>query len=251
LQATATIQPGTDAVVVPVTTAAMNGYDRPIQLSCANAAVHCAFDPATVIPGGSSTATISGLSGVRGQSLQLAIAGASSDVVHEAQFEILIGDFALSEPSFGGEVAAGQSAQFPVTLTSYNQFQGPVQLACSGAPRNATCALTPATVALQGNGVVQTTLTVTTAARAGLPPPPASSGWTGLWMWLAGLGLLLVSARRRWRPLVGVGLLLAMSAACGNGAANQQGTPAGSVTLTLTATSGTVQRVLPFTLTVK
>lgn len=251
LQATATIQPGTDSVVVPVATASMNGYDRPIQLSCANAAVHCAFDPATVMPGGSSTATISGLGGVRGQSLQLAIAGASSDVVHAAQFEILIGDFALSEPSFGGEVAAGQSAQFPVTLTSYNQFQGPVQLACSGAPQNATCALTPATVSLQGNGVVQTTLTVTTAARAALPPPPESSGWAGLWIWLAGLGLLLGSARQRWRTLVGVGLLLAMSAACGNGVAIQHGTPPGSVTLTLTATSGTVQRVLPFTLTVK
>lgn len=250
LQSSATIQPGTDTVALSIAIASVNGYSRPIQLSCANPQVHCTFDPAIVNPGDKSTATISGLSAIQGNSLKLAIAGASSDVVHQTQVEILIGDFALSEPSYGGEVTAGQSAQFPITLTSYNQFQGSVQLSCSGAPRNATCALSPATVSLPGNGTVQTTLQVTTMARTVLPPPPDRSGSWNLWLWLAGIGLLLSSLRRRWRPLLGVGLLLAMSAACGD-AGKMRGTPAGSTTLTVTATSGPVQRVLPFTLTVK
>lgn len=251
LQSSAIIQPGTDSVAVGIATAAVNGYDRPIQLSCDDVLVHCTFDPAVVDPGGKSTATISGLSGVRGKSLQLAIAGASSDVIHQTQFDILIGDFALSEPSYHGDVAAGKTAQFPITLTSYNQFQGTVQLACSGAPQNATCALTPAMVPLPANGTVQTTLVVTTTARTALPPPPDRTPWSGLWFWLAGVGLLLGSARRQWRPLLGVGLMLAMGAACGDGVVTARGTPAGSVSLTITATSGAVQRVLPFTLTVK
>jgi hypothetical protein len=97
---------------------------------------------------------------------------------------------------------------------------------------------------------VQTTLQVTTMARTVLPPPPDRSGSWNLWLWLAGVGLLLSSLRRRWRPLLGIGLLLGMSVACGD-AGKMRGTPAGSVSLTVTATSGTVQRVLPFTLTVK
>ena len=71
-----------------------------------------------------------------------------------------------------------------VTVSSVQCFAGPVTLACSGLPADASCTFATPTVTLTGTGdraSVTTTMTVTTTladARLTLPAPPAPAGGT-------------------------------------------------------------------------
>src|SRR6185437_7335856 len=141
--------------------------------------------------------------------------------------------------STSATVQPGQSAVYNLSLAAAGSFSGQVTLACSGAPSGATCAPSPATGA-------------NTAAN---------------WLWLA-LGLIgfapvaFVPRRsrkercRRALAVAGAGLLLA---ACGGAPSTTPppkpvigSTPAGTYTLTVTATSaGTTVGTEPLTLTVQ
>jgi FG-GAP-like repeat/Abnormal spindle-like microcephaly-assoc'd, ASPM-SPD-2-Hydin len=70
-------------------------------------------------------------------------------------------------------VSAGATATYSVSLTGGAGFSGTVALACSGAPTNSTCSVSPSSVTLAGVTPVLTTVTVPTFAPTAMLLPAA------------------------------------------------------------------------------
>jgi hypothetical protein len=186
-------------------------------------------------------------------------------------------DFFLAGSPGEATVAAGETATFTLTLTPAGGFHEMVSLVCSGVPKAASCAVTPASFKMDSERPADAKVTVTTKARAMTPPsarPGSSRDWPHgahrfvpfLWLFMASL---LVEGRRRIKKYVraarqtlGVaGAALALfvvfwTAACGGGGRKvspppPDGTPAGTYTLTLTGSYDGVSRSTAISLTVK
>lgn len=186
-------------------------------------------------------------------------------------------NFALSSANTSATVNAGQTATYTVTL-SPTSFTGAVAVTCSGAPTAATCAANPASVNLAGSTAAQVTVTVaTTAASGGFPALPLN-GQRMLWASALAailIGLLALSGLRGYRMKPSLVLMLVLLITClGCGSTSKpssgsesnspsnptnpsnptspgtSGTPAGTSTITVTATAGPTVRTLPLTLTV-
>jgi hypothetical protein len=154
---------------------------------------------------------------------------------------------------------SGGSGTAVLTITGQPGYNGSINFSaasCSGLPRESACSFNPASVANSGS----TTLTVsTTAARSTRLEGPA--WWTtSFGATLAGVFLLGSGSRRRaWRRLLSLMAVtcLITIASCGGGGGSSSsgntdpGTPAGSSTVTVTATSGTLTHTIMFTLTVQ
>jgi hypothetical protein len=136
---------------------------------------------------------------------------------------------------------------------------GTATLSCSGAPQGASCSVSPSPVKISASSVSAVSATVVTTAHSGLLSIPRGSE---PWRWrliLAGLGIVILvgeafrsgSLRLRWRL---VPLLAMFLCACGGGSGsggNSGGTPVGSYTLVVTATSGSSSQTLNLTLEVQ
>ena len=176
-------------------------------------------------------------------------------------------DFALRLAPTTLTVVAGQSASSALTVTPANGFRQAVSFECTGLPAGATCSFAPASVTPAG-APASTSLTITTSGNAvlALGPTDGRDGSNGSRhrnapgplgsVLFASLGVVAVRAassagggRRRTGPgrraaaaLLLMGWVLALLAACGGSASDDAaavgGTPAGSSTVTVTATSG-------------
>lgn len=167
-------------------------------------------------------------------------------------------DFTVVAPSPSQTVASGQTATFNLTLTPLGAG-GTFTLSCGSLPANSACSFNPASeaVAAGSTGTVQLTI-ATGQTAAAVQPSPAF----GLRQGLALCGLLLVPVawRRRRRVLVLVALLAAFAvgatgcvAAGGGGGTttgSKSGTPAGTYTVQVTATSNGITHTTALTLTV-
>jgi Bacterial Ig-like domain (group 3)/FG-GAP-like repeat/IPT/TIG domain len=151
-------------------------------------------------------------------------------------------------------VTSGQAANYSGTL-SPAAFTHTVSLACSGAPIDSTCSVTPNSVTFDGGQPVTVNVVVIThAAGMGLTEPtidPFGSGGGDRVAWTSVLGLLLFSGwysqpwflRPKWRYTWALPWLLAVGIsmpACGGGSSGGGGggggTPKGTYTLTVTGT---------------
>lgn len=162
-------------------------------------------------------------------------------------------DFSIGAmPLSPATILAGGSSTSTITITSMNGFNGSVNLFCTiapGATPPPSCSFNPSSLA---NGSGTATLTVSTTAPhvlSGMTSSlrrPRGFGWVAAGGGtLVGVFLLGVPSRRR-RRVAGLGLMvlvfLATGVSCG-GASNSGnggktgGTPAGSYTFTVTATS--------------
>jgi PKD repeat protein len=189
------------------------------------------------------------------------------------------GNLSLTVPPGGSSatVKAGQSTTFALQLAATgNPFS--VTITCSGAPADAACNGPASPVTVAAGSSVNVPVTVTTTANAAMLPvgkitPPM------LWLlpgasvlaWLIGGKARFFQTRRRlagsrrkqWKPAFAALFLLlaALVAMAGCGGtkgttvtptkAVVNGTPAGSYTLTVTATSGSTTRSTPLTLNVQ
>jgi hypothetical protein len=159
-------------------------------------------------------------------------------------------------------INAGQTATYHLQLTPA-AFNGTASVTCSGAPAASTCSVSPASVILSGNTEVPLVVSVATTAHSAAVP------WTTRfrlepmrWIPVVTLTMLLiiiVGFRARMghhlRPAhLLMGSLLIVCAGCNSGTSLRKpemvGTKAGTYTITVTATSGSVQTTAPLTLTV-
>ena len=118
-------------------------------------------------------------------------------------------DFALdvaSGSSSSASVAAGHTGTYSLSVTPEGGFNQTVSLACSGAPSEATCSVSPGFATLDGKNPATITVSVTTTAPsfAMRSPRGGPSTWGGLrnfpltWACLLALiAILLVSDLRR------------------------------------------------------
>ena len=167
-------------------------------------------------------------------------------------------DYQISIPSGRATVAAGQSAAYNISITPQGGFNGTISFACSGLPSASSCSFNPATLTPNGSAT-STTLTIATTARttasAGTVNVQTMAALTGIGF--LGIVFLGVPTRRRLR-LAGM-LLLAFGmvmgiASCGGSphpTTTVSGTPPGTFSVTVTATSGTTTHSSVITLTVQ
>ncbi len=159
-------------------------------------------------------------------------------------------DFTIDSSPQSATIKDGQSATFNITINPVGDLSSTVGFSCSGLPAAATCSFSPATLT-PGINPVSTTLTVTTTApSSALPLNPRQPGplfW--LFAFVSSLCLITLALLRRkaaqrlalaWAAIAIVFLL----GSCGGGGGTSvtggtNGTPVGTSSITVTATSAT------------
>ena len=283
-----TVLMGTGKVQFTVSASASSGFTDSIVLGCANVSpATCSFSPASITPGQSSTLTVGNLTAVTSSALNFTVTGTatflssssttsstsstSSTTTATLSLSVQFADFALSASPTSDTVQAGQMATYMLSITPVNGFNVPVSVSCNGAPKGATCSPSSATVQVSSTGAADT-LSVRTTARSLISPPYSSWRgrhllWFAEWLWCVCLALGLLSIGSRPRPLqmaIGNALIVIMLslalAGCGGGAGGggggittnpNNGTPAGTYTLKVTATAQPLSHSIQITLQVK
>jgi hypothetical protein len=162
-------------------------------------------------------------------------------------------DFFLGNTSGTASVSAGGTASFTVTIGSGGGFSGLVQLTCDSAPAKASCVLPQGTIALNNSEMqlVQISVTTTSSSSALLLPYAAlrpNPFIPAACLSVACLILMFGTASQRVSrlvPLLAMTLVALLAVSCGGGSSTPlpppqviPGTPPGSYTLVLHATSG-------------
>jgi hypothetical protein len=169
-------------------------------------------------------------------------------------------DFTVSSSSVSMVISnPSGSGTLSLSIAQLDGFSGTVSFGCAGLPSEATCGFSPASV--QGSGT--TTLTVTTKGPHAVARVEQNDGvpWWSLSSTVFAAMFLLgtPSGRRHWNRFLGL-LVLTVSLACvgcggsggsGGGATTDPGTPAGSYTVTITGTSGSVSHTTTLNLTIQ
>jgi CSLREA domain-containing protein len=189
------------------------------------------------------------------------------NVFNTSEFSVAIAtvapDYTVTIPSGSATVTAGQAASFTVTITPQAGFSSAVNFSCSGLPTDATCSFLPASLTPNG-AAVNTNLSIATTVHilASTSPSPMpgvlASGLTGVGL----LGLVMVGGttrrKRVWQTVIMSMVVIAIvagMAGCGGGHKlvpnPTTGTPAGTYTVTVTATSGTTSHTGTITLIVQ
>lgn len=169
--------------------------------------------------------------------------------------------------SSSATINAGGTAAYNLALSGSAGFTGSVSLTCSGVPAAASCTVNPASANLNGTTPVNFSVNISTTARSALSPltwttfPPISRTPLFLMSWMALTALLfglLKNHKSRYKgALAALALGMAMFiAGCGGGGSTppppvvHAGTPAGTSTVIVTATSGSATRTFNLTLNV-
>jgi hypothetical protein len=181
-----------------------------------------------------------------------------------------VNTFTVTTPPNGATqtVVAGNPASYQVILTPKQTYSASISLTCSaGLPSGgspSTCTFTTTPVTLQGTSPSQVALTISTFPRTTTTVEllPRSGPFYAVWLPIAGLAFFGVGLRSRVshksRVLGGFFFLLlmtmiALQPACGghSSTTTTTGTPAGTYTITVSATSGTFSQTTPVTLVVQ
>jgi hypothetical protein len=138
----------------------------------------CLLNPAVIAPSGASTLKVSNLRRVGAEALQVTVTSTSEFRQATELVTVRFADFAMSKSPEAATVGAGGTATYALAIRPVNGLAGDVALACSGAPRGATCAVEPSSVVLDGTSLAQARVRVTTTSGAGaLPTANGPSDW--------------------------------------------------------------------------
>jgi hypothetical protein len=250
-----TVVRGTNSTTFNIAESNPSCFTSRVNLSCAEQSpATCSFNSRSVKPT-QATLTVGNLAALTSNDLNFRVVGSDSTHSVSLNLAVHLSDFSFAVSTPRASVTAGQSATYNLSLQSINGLSGRVNLSCTGAPMGATCSVTPASLTLAGAAATPFSVKVTTTARSlGAPGPkpqdlpPFFGPWIGLVgvLWLMAIALLagLAGSRRRGRRAV-LGLTVALLfvllwAACAGGSSFRQtlstGTPAGTYSLTLSAT---------------
>ncbi len=225
------------------------GKSLAIGASCSPAVT---FTPAVTGP---QTGTLRVTGSNVGQSLETALAGVG-----------LAFNMTLTSPS-SVTVISGTNATYSMSIAPTGLSTGTIALACSGAPANSTCKVSPAIVTLTAGTTAFATMTVvtpavTTARLDGAGKRQGVSGLKRAGLMFGGIAMACafpIWGGRRRTILAGMaGMLLVLMVGCGltttgggkstgGGSSGTGGTGANS-TLTVTASAPGVQQALTMTL---
>jgi hypothetical protein len=257
------------------TLTAINSYASPVNLSCdpaPPAPPSCVPAPASVTPSISGAQFTVTVSSVVSQAFAFNITGTGTDpaaITHSAAVNftalpVQTFDFTLSATPPSVTVSAGkQLALYSLDVSpNTGSFPGAVTFSCSKLPALTTCAFNPTQI---GSGSGDSVVTLTISTTAAIPAAAKAAA-------LLGMALPLMSIIwRRQRPRIRESLLsrnqrILTAAAiffsamawvsCSGGlqgggpGSGSPGTPPGTYTITLSATSGTVTHSTPVTLIV-
>jgi uncharacterized repeat protein (TIGR03803 family) len=182
-----------------------------------------------------------------------AASGYSNSAVATATYTISLSpDYQLSVSPSTLTIAAGQSGTAIFTVTPVNGFNSQVSFTCSGLPSEATCSYFPSSVTPSGGTPVSSTLTISTTATSAAWRGPNIAHYLTYALLLPCFGMIFNFAAcptqlLRGSRVLGMLALVVLAAgltSCGSssngGNSGSSGTPAGTSTVTLTAsTSGT------------
>jgi len=248
-----------------ITVTPINGFSGSVSFSCSTlTGVSCSFSPTTVSGSGTTTATIqtTGTGNVSGTLVITAATGTLSTVTHQAGSIAVTAapGFSLTPSATSFQVAQGSNVDATVALAFANGFTGTVTFSCSDTVAQSTCTAPPQTNAA-GNVSFHIT---TTAPTAKLQRPFDRSNGIFYAVFLPGLMGIVFTIGSRKRSLRGMRLLglivvLGLStvwmASCGgngnSGSTGNAGTPKGTYTINVTATSGSATANASFQLVVQ
>jgi hypothetical protein len=183
-----------------------------------------------------------------------------------ASVQITVSNFSVGASPSSASVSPGRSATYTVSVNpQYGAFTNAVSLACSKLPSLSTCSFSPGSVTPGASGTTSKLTISTTAPSASFREPIGRPPVNGLWIALMAVSLIVFAGIRRFartRPLAlyvsaGVlGLFLALLAGCGGGGGGgggprNPGTPAGTYTVAIAGTAGSLQNSASVTLTVQ
>ena len=262
-----------------------------IGLSCSGVApATCSFSNNPIAINGTApnttTLTVSNLSAISGTSLSFSVVGTQGTQTYSLPITIsqIPPDFTLglaSGQSASEAVTAGGTASYHMSISPQGGFKQAVTFSCAGAPAQATCSVSPNPVNLDGSNSVTATVSVKTTARSATTGAhrvdgPRGFGVNGralplglLEMLAALMTAIMITGRfapslgrtqRAWARFSAIVLLVLLWATCGGGGAvsgggggssQQTGTPAGTYTLTVSGTSGSLTHTTTVKLTVQ
>jgi hypothetical protein len=178
---------------------------------------------------------------------------------------VTVNTFRINPLQSSNTVVAGNPASYTIQLTPLTQFTASIAIACnSGLPSSSTCTPSTTPVTLQGTSpstvtlIISTTARVTTTASA----TPLRGLFYASWLPITGLAFLGIGIGSRLRPgrrvlggllfIVACTLILLQPACSGHSnSSTTTGTPAGTYTVNVTATSGSFSQTTPITLVVQ
>jgi hypothetical protein len=166
-------------------------------------------------------------------------------------------DFQPTSGSSTITVTHGSSATLPITVSSQNGFSGSVAFTCGNLPTGATCSFNPANVTVSSSTPGTVTLTMATASVVSSNSAPPFKNRQNIFEATAFFGcfLFLLPATRRNRRRIASLLCAALTIVAFGIAGCSGGTPAPTTPTTYTfnvvATSGAVQKAIPYSLVVQ
>jgi hypothetical protein len=262
-----------NAATSTVTVTPAFGFTGAVTLSCTGqpSGASCSFNPPSIAnSSGTSALTITTSASVAEGTYTLQIQGSAGSIVNSAPGLLVVqgaADFSMGAASgspTSQTITAGQTASFSLAFAPAGSFTGTVSLSCALTPAVTpapTCSLSSKSVQINGSAPQTVTVTVGTTAPAtmgavshvGVPIGPIPM--TCMLM-LLGMGCLLLR-NRKWLPILAapvIVLVMASWVGCGGSGSSSHttsGTPVGTYSATITATSGNLNHNMTFTVVVQ